>query len=139
MPELSPEQVEIKRVINLIFESFQAGDIEGMEKLLAHDCSVWDVFTPEFVIGTEARREFHEKDKAQSKARGALTWGSRFVRLDVWGDLALACYYLDFEYQEPGAMVGSVRITDVLKQINGAWQVIHHHEGLIPNPLESAH
>ena len=105
--------------------------------MLADDCTVWDVFTPEFIVGKEARREFHEKDRAQSKARGPLTWDSRFVRVDVWGDLALACYYLDFEYQEPGAMTGSVRITDVLRREEGKWTVIHHHEGLIPIPHDA--
>ncbi|MSZ87659.1 MAG: DUF4440 domain-containing protein, partial [Actinobacteria bacterium] len=97
------ERVEVERAIRSIFENFQSGDVHGLESVLADDCTVWDVFTPEFIVGKEARREFHEKDKAQSKARGPLTWDSRFVRVDVWGDLALACYYLDFEYQEPGA------------------------------------
>ncbi len=128
------ERVEVERAIRSIFENFQSGDVHGLESVLADDCTVWDVFTPEFIVGKEARREFHEKDRAQSKARGPLTWDSRFVRVDGWGDLALACYYLDFEYQEPGAMTGSVRITDVLRREEGKWTVIHHHEGLIPLP-----
>lgn len=133
------EQEDIERAIRSIFESFQSGDIHGLEDMLAEDCTVWDVFTPEFIVGREARREFHEADRAQSQARGPLTWNARFVRTEVWNDLALACYYLNFEYQEPGAMTGSVRITDLLRRENGRWSVIHHHEGLIPHPLDSGH
>ncbi len=128
------ERNEIMSVVNSVFESFEAGDILGIEKTLAEDSSVWDVFTPQLVIGREGRREFHEADKAQSTARGKLTWNSRFVRVDVWGDTALACYYLDFEYKEPNAMIASVRITDLLRRIDGAWKIMHHHEGIIPDP-----
>ena len=133
------ERAEIERAIRSIFENFQAGNIHGLESMLADDCTVWDVFTPEFIVGKEGRREFHEADKAQSQARGALTWNARFVRVDVWEDLALACYYLDFEYEEPGAMIGSVRITDLLRRQLGKWIVIHHHEGLVPDPLQAHH
>ena len=133
------ERAEIERAIRSIFENFQAGNIHGLESMLADDCTVWDVFTPEFIVGKEARREFHAADKAQSQARGALTWNTRFVRVDVWGDLALACYYLDFEYQEPGAMTGSVRTSDLLRRQDGKWIVIHHHEGLVPISLDAHH
>jgi len=56
--------------------------------------------------------------------------GQPFV--DVWGDVAVARYLLEFEYQPPGALIGTVRITDVLRRIDGRWLIVHHHEGLVP-------
>jgi ketosteroid isomerase-like protein len=131
--------IEVRQAIQQMFERFQAGDIEGMESHLTPNCSVWDVFTPGLVVGGEARRAFHAEDKKQSQARGPLRWETRFVRLESWGDIFLACYYLDFTYDEPGAMSGSVRITDILRRVDDRWLIEHHHEGLIPEPLASVH
>ena len=52
--------------------------------------------------------------------------------VDVFGDAAVARYLLEFEYQPPRALMGTVRITDVLRRIDGRWVIVHHHEGLVP-------
>ena len=67
--------------------------------------------------------------------------------IDVWGDFAVARYYLDYEFEAPGAVQGRVRITTVARRVDGEWLRVHHHEGvaahrpaghgrkLRPNPL----
>ena len=119
-------------LIGAMYEAFGSGQVNRIEAALADDCTIWDVFTPELIRGQEERVRFHAADRAQMRARGPLTWklGQPFV--DVWGDVAVARYLLEFEYQPPGALIGTVRITDVLRRIDGRWLIVHHHEGLVP-------
>ena len=126
------ETLPLRQLISTMFQNFSDGDIEGMERLLAPDCTLWDLFVPDLVAGTQQRLQFHEADRAQSKARGELTWNIRFVREEIWDDFALMCYYFDFTYAEPNGMQATVRITDVLRRTDGEWHIIHHHEGRSP-------
>jgi ketosteroid isomerase-like protein len=119
--------------IRQIYESFSERDEHGIDSVLSDDCTVWDVFEPQLIRGREERDAFHERDKAQSMARGPFSWALVPVELDIHSDLAIARYYLDFEYQPPGATRGRVRITSILKLSHGVWQVVHHHEGLSPS------
>jgi ketosteroid isomerase-like protein len=128
---MSDEQ-EIWNAVTSIFESFAARNEAGIENRLAEDCTVWDVFEPELIRGRAERDAFHARDRAQSEARGAFTWNLVPVEATLFGDVAIARYYLDFEYQPPGAARGRVRITDVLRRGEHGWQIIHHHEGLSP-------
>ena len=123
---------EIWATIKSIFESFAARSESGIESQLADDCTVWDVFEPDLIRGRAEREAFHTRDRAQSEARGALSWNLVPLELSILNDIAIARYYLDFEYQPPGAAQGRVRITDVLRHGANGWQVIHHHEGLSP-------
>ena len=131
---------EVWATVRSIFQSFAARSESGIENSLAENCTVWDVFEPEFISGRAERDEFHRRDRAQSEARGALSWNLVPVKATLLGDVAIAAYYLDFEYQPPGAAEGRVRITDVLKRTGDGWQIIHHHEGLSPQgppPLDT--
>ena len=124
---------EIWAAIRTIFESFAARDESAIENQLHQACTVWDVFEPELIEGREQRRAFHQRDRSQSESRGPLTWELIPLRMDRYRDLAVARYYLDFDYQPPNATAGRVRITDVLRQVDGRWVVVHHHEGLSPS------
>ena len=41
----------IKEIITAIFDAFQSGNTDEIEKHLHDEASVWDVFTPEMIIG----------------------------------------------------------------------------------------
>lgn len=122
----------IADLIGGMYEAFDAGRVNQIEAALAEDCTIWDVFTPELIRGHEERARFHASDQAQMRARGPLTWRLGQPSVDVWGDMAVARYLLEFEYQPPRALAGTVRITDVLRRIDGRWLIVHHHEGLVP-------
>jgi ketosteroid isomerase-like protein len=130
-------EAEIWSTVRSIFESFAARSEAGIETRLADDCTVWDVFEPELINGRAERDAFHRRDRAQSEARGAFSWELVPLKASVFGEIAIARYYLDFEYQPPGAARGRVRITDVLRHQPGGWQIIHHHEGLSPRGIPS--
>jgi ketosteroid isomerase-like protein len=99
---------------------------------LDDDATIWDVFTAELIVGRAARDEFHERDRAQMRARGPLHLVVGDPLVSVHGDVAWARYIVEFRYEPPGAAEGRVRCTDVLIRRPHGWRIVHHHEGLSP-------
>lgn len=126
------ERQEIARMIRANFDAFSSGSADGMRVMDHPDGTIWDVFLPDLIVGAEGRAKFRKEDIAQSKKRGKLTMTIDDPLTDVWGDTALARYYLRFEYEPPNATSGHVRITDVFRKVDGRWQRFHHHEGMVP-------
>ena len=122
----------IWNIIRGLFESFSQRDETGLEGDLDPNCTVWDVFEPDLIVGAEQRAAFHARDRRQSEARGTLSWRVEPLQLDFVGEIAIARYYLHFDYQPPHATQGRVRITDILKRNTTGWSIIHHHEGITP-------
>jgi ketosteroid isomerase-like protein len=123
---------EIQRLIDTVYASFVDGDVRGIENCLDDSATVWDVFTPDLIVGTAQRHDFHARDRAQMLARGPLHLKVGTALVDVRGDVAWARYVVDFRYEPPGEMRGQVRVTDVLVRRADGWRVVHHHEGLVP-------
>ena len=122
----------IKGIITSIFDAFKRGDTKEIEKHLHDKASVWDVFTPDLIFGKEELEEFHKQDQAQKDSRGELR-----IKLDepiirVIKDFAIATYCLEFDYKEPNALNGKVRITDIFILEAEKWKILHHHEGIAP-------
>ena len=123
----------IEIVIRGIFSNFARGNPAGIEAAESADVTVWDVFTPQLIQGQKALKEFHATDKAQMESRGTLHLNVEDgMVIDVWGDTAVARYYINFTYDPPNATSGRIRITDVLRRIDAQWLVVHHHEGMVP-------
>jgi ketosteroid isomerase-like protein len=129
--DVTPEQ-QVSAHIRAMFDHFAQHRPDQVEASLHPDCTVWDVFTPQLIQGLEERHRFHEADQAQAQARGPLSFAIDEPVTSVWGDTAVARYYLRFTYQPPNATAGVVRITSVLRRIDGRWLIVHHHEGLLP-------
>ena len=125
-------QHEIWNLIQDVFDSFAGRDVQGMEDVLHKECTLWDLFEPELIEGKEERVAFHERDKAQSMARGRLSISIDPLKLDVYNEVAVARYWLAFDYERPNPTSGRVRITDVLLRTPNGWRVVHHHEGMAP-------
>ena len=122
----------IKEIITAIFDAFQSGNTDEIEKHLHDEASVWDVFTPEMIIGRKNLEDFHDRDQEQKESRGNLSSVLEKPLVREWNDIAVATYCLEFEYQEPNALKGKVRITDVFVLENEHWKIFHHHEGIVP-------
>lgn len=126
-------QREIEGVIRGIFDAFENHDPAGIEAGMHAEATVWDVFVPRLFRGAAERAEFHAADQEQMQSRGPLTMSIEPPIVDAWGeDTAIAKYTLSFAYEPPNATSGTVRISDVLRKIEGRWMVIHHHEGMVP-------
>jgi ketosteroid isomerase-like protein len=123
---------EIRRLIASIYTAFAGGDVSGIESCLDDSVTIWDVFTPDLIVGKASRDEFHARDRAQMRARGPLHLEVGPSTVDVRGDVAWARYLVTFRYEPPGETSGTVRVTDVLVRRADGWRVVHHHEGLAP-------
>jgi ketosteroid isomerase-like protein len=123
---------QIAAIIRGIFDAFANHQSGVIEAAMHPDATVWDVFTPHLIRGAKERERFHADDQKQMQARGPLSWSLEPPEVTQWGDTAIACYYLTFAYQPPNATAGRVRITDVFRRFDGAWRVVHHHEGMVP-------
>ncbi len=123
---------KIKEMIQSIFDAFKDGNTHKIESHLHEEASVWDVFTPDIIVGKNELEIFYERDQSQKKSRGHLTIDLDEPVIRVMGDFAIATYCLEFDYQETNALKGRVRITDVFILENHEWKILHHHEGLVP-------
>ena len=133
MPSAEQDQRDVVALVHRIFDSYLQFDPELLEQCDAPECTIWDLFEPDLVRGgAAARAEFRQKDMSESQQRGPLTIDIEEPVVDVWGDFAVARYYLDYEFQPPGALRGRVRITTVARRIDGEWRRVHHQEGQVP-------
>lgn len=120
-------------LIRGIFRDFQNHAPAAIESRQHPDCTVWDVFIPGLIRGREELKRFHARDQAQMRTRGPLTLEVDTPLVDVWDDVALARYSVNFTYAPPNPASGRVRITTVLRRVSGQWLMVHHHEGLEPS------
>ena len=122
----------IKGIITSIFDAFKRGDTKEIEKHLHVKASVWDVFTPDLIFGKEELEAFHQRDQAQKDSRGDLSIKLDEPTIRVIKDFAIATYCLKFDYKEPNALNGKVRVTDIFILEAEKWKILHHHEGIAP-------
>jgi len=127
---------QIKEIITTIFDAFKRGDTNEIEKHLHEEASVWDVFTPELIIGKKELKAFHKSDQAQKDSRGDLSIELEEPMIKVIKDFAIATYCLAFDYRAPNALNGKVRITDIFILDAEQWKILHHHEGIVPSDEE---
>ena len=133
MPSEENDKKAVAQLVHRIFDSYQQFDPELLDQCDAPECTLWDLFEPDLVQGgSAARAAFREKDMSDSKKRGPLTINIEEPVVDVWGDFAVARYYLDYAFEPPGVLEGRVRITTVARRIDGEWRRVHHHEGVVP-------
>lgn len=126
---------EITAIIKGIFSAFEKHDPDGIENHMDPEATVWDVFTPQLIRGTEERKKFHDEDQQQMQARGPLTLTVGDPVVTSWDDTALAMYYLTYKYEPPNPAEGQVRITDVFRKSGDKWIIVHHHEGAVPTGI----
>jgi len=140
--QLDRDKRAVRDLVHRVFDSYASYDPALVDKCDVDDCTIWDLFEPDLVKGgRQAREQFREKDMSDSAARGELIMNIEEPLIDVWGDFAVARYYLDYEFKPPGALQGRVRITTVARRVDGQWLRVHHHEGAVPTgrpPMETA-
>ena len=129
----SEDKQAVAALVRRIYDSYLQFDPVLLEQCDTEDCTIWDLFEPQLVRGgPRARAEFRNKDMSDSQQRGRLTIDIQEPVIDGWGDVAIARYYLSYEFQPPGALKGEVRVTTVARRIGGEWRRVHHHEGAVP-------
>ena len=124
----------VRTLVRRIFSALLSFSPDSLEQCDTEDCTIWDLFERDLVRGgPAARAEFRKRDMGDSRQRGKLSINILDpIEVDGWNDVAYARYYLDYEFQPPGALSGQVRITTIARKIDGEWLRVHHHEGVVP-------
>ncbi len=130
---LSQDEQAVAKLVADVFAAYQTFKPSQVDLCDAPECTIWDLFEPDLVRGdSAAREEFRKQDMSDSAKRGALSINIEEPIIDIYDDVAIARYYLDYEFEPPGALAGRVRITTVARRIEGEWRRVHHHEGVVP-------
>lgn len=115
-----------------------AGRELDVEDALHGECTLWDAREPQLIAGRAERDALHVRRARRSQEHGAPAANIVPLRLDFFGAVAVARYYVDFEQQGPGIAPGRIRVTDVLVETHGRWRIVHHHEDASPGAPPSA-
>ena len=130
---LSEDKKQVEALVRDIFQCFVEHRPDDMTARIHEQSTIWDVFVPELLMGVEEKQKYYAADQEQSQARGPLKLTVEPPVIDVWGDVGLARYYLNFDYAPPHPTSGRVRITTVVLRVDGEWKMVHHHEGIVPS------
>jgi ketosteroid isomerase-like protein len=128
------EEKAVQAVLEQVWAHFAAQNPSAMLDLLHETCTIWDIFQPQ-LVKKSSMTEYVAADFDQSAARGTLTYEMTDFVIDVWGDVALARFYLTYDYEAPNPTAGKGRITVVLRRFPEGWRCVHVHEGQIPGGI----
>ena len=120
------------RVIESVYEAYRTFQPEKIEDVQLPEYSVWDGTLPRLFKSRIEVKEFHKKDQENTKARGPFSFELKPLRIDINGDWALVLCHMYAEWQKPNALAMHMRLTDVMRKVDGKWMMYHHHES--PEP-----
>lgn len=126
------EEAEAFDVIHGVYEAFADGRPDDIEAVQLAEYSVWDALTPALRTSLDDVKKFHAEDQDTKTSRGAQTWSLVPLKVDILGDMAVVLSQLDLSYQPPNPLQARIRVSDVLKRVNGRWMMFHHHESVEP-------
>jgi ketosteroid isomerase-like protein len=130
--EPGSEEEAAFRVIVGVYEAYQNLQPEKIEAVQVPEYSVWDGTLPQLFQSRAEVKAFHQKDQDNTKARGPFSFDIQPLKIDILGDVAVVLSRMDFQWQPPNAWSGGLRITDVMRKVDGHWMMFHHHESVEP-------
>jgi hypothetical protein len=120
------------RVIEGVYEAYRTFSPKNIEDVQVSEYSVWDGTLPQLFKSLAEVKEFHKKDQENTKARGPFSFEIKPLRIDINGDWALVLCHMAAEWQAPNGLAMHMRLTDVMKKVDGKWRMYHHHESEEP-------
>ncbi|MGW0506810.1 nuclear transport factor 2 family protein [Micromonospora sp. NPDC003241] len=124
----------IAALIDDLYAAFLAGDRQRFDGHLHADVTTWETHLPG-PLRTRAELDAYrdQRDAAGERPQLAVL-AAQDKRIDVWGDVGLARYLLIARAgaEEPPS---SARVTDVLRRVDGRWQIVHHHAESLREPV----
>lgn len=132
--ELIPgsEEETAFRIIEGVYEAYRTLQPEKIEAVQLPEYSVWDGTLPQLFKSRAEVKAFHKKDQENTKARGPFSFQITPLKIDIVGDFAVVLSRMLFDWQPPNAWSGGMRITDVMRKVDGEWKMFHHHESVEP-------
>lgn len=128
---LADVKAEIAATIHDMYEAFLADDRERFDRHLAAEGTTWESHF-EHLFTRRELDEYRDRRAAAGKRPVFAMMRADILQVDVWDDTALARYLLitGAASAEPDTM----RVTEVLRRIEGRWRVVHHHGQLREQP-----
>lgn len=124
------DATEIAAGIDDMYDAFLAGDRVRFDRHLHAEVTTWETHLP----GPLRTRDQLDAYRAQRDSAGARPQLDRLapqeLRVDVWGDTALARYVL-VAVPAGGGPAEHSRVTDVLRRTGDGWRIVHHHSELV--------
>jgi len=131
--ELTQDEASAFRIIEGVYKSYQSFDPQGIENVQLEEYTVWDGTLPQLFRSRSEVKDFHKKDQENTKARGEFIFEIKPLKVEIEGDIAIVLSSMEAEWKEPNAWKAKMRITDVMKKVNGTWMMWHHHESVEPD------
>jgi len=131
LKEGSPEAGAFSIVYG-VYLAFEEGRTQDIEAVQLTTYSVWDALTPGLRMSLEQVKKFHAEDQSHKISRGALSWRLVPLKVDIVDSIAVVLSQLDLKYEPPNPIDSRLRVTDVLKRVDGCWMMFHHHESIQP-------
>lgn len=116
--------------IDDMYAAFQAGDRARFDAHLHEDVTTWETHLPG-PLRTRSELDTYRDTRDSAGERPVLAlMAATDKRIDVWGDVGVARYVLVTKDATSGEEQQS-RVTDVLRCVDGAWRIVHHHSELV--------
>lgn len=127
----SEDRAEITAVIKGLFGAYAELNAKELGKNKVSDYMVYDLFVPNLLSENEAIEQFRREDVARARKRGPVEIDITEPLIRRWGETAVACYYLDYNF--PKAQIsGRARCSDTFVRQDERWVHAHHNEGALP-------
>lgn len=132
--ELIPgsEEEAAFKVIESVYEAYRTFQPEKIEEVQLPNYSVWDGTLPQLFKSLAEVKAFHKRDQENTKARGPFSFTLNPLKIDILGDMAIVLCHMEAAWEPPNALAANMRITDVMRKVNGRWMMFHHHESFEP-------
>lgn len=128
---------EIAAGIDDMYDAFLAGDQARFDRHLHTDVTTWETHLPG-PLRTRAELDAYRAGRDAGGSRPVLDrLAAQQLRVDVWGDAAVARYVL-VAVAAGGGPEQHSRVTDVLRRTDDGWRIVHHHSELVQEPAGPA-
>lgn len=134
--DLGRAEQEVLTQLEDMYDAFIARDRARFDTHLHASVTTWESHLPDLLPDRLALDRYRDERPASSvpvleslRVEGAV--------IDIWADLALARYRLVAVPVHGGQPLAPRRVTDVLRRLDGRWQIVHHHaeaEAMTPDP-----
>lgn len=117
-------------VVSVIVQMYQAlGDRPEFDRHLHQAITIWESDAHEMLQGTAQLDALRDRRAAVAghPHQPAAVVAPESIRVDVWGDTAVARYNLKASYEAVARRDESFRVTDVLRRSGERWLIVHHH------------
>jgi ketosteroid isomerase-like protein len=123
-------------VAAVIVQLYKAlGDRPAFDRHLHEAITIWESDADDLLHGTAELDALRDR-RATTAAPAAVAPES--LKIDTWGDTAVARYVLRAVYDDHYAQDECFRVTDVLRRVDERWLIVHHHSEALASPLARA-